>query len=553
MIFKNLITAAALAATAFVGSANAEDLPAIEIVGNKFYYSNNGSRFYLKGVAYQQDTANSTDSDFVDPLADADKCKRDVPYLQELQTNVIRVYALDPSEDHTECMEMLQDAGIYVIADLSSPDDSINRNDPKWTISLYDRYTSVIDAFHNYTNILGFFAGNEVTNQVSNTNASAFVKAAVRDSKAYIKAKGYRSIPVGYSANDDTDIRDSLADYFACGSDEERTDFFGINMYEWCGSSSYSKSGYSTITNQYKNLGIPLFFSEYGCNKVQPRRFQEVGTIYGDDMTGVWSGGIVYMYFQEDNDYGLVSVSGDEVSTLSDFSYYLEEIAKVSPSAEYSSTASNSSSTSCPTSTSNWDASTKLPPTPDELLCKCASAAAGCVVDDSVDEDDYGDIFGYICSQIDCAGIETDGSTGVYGAFSPCSSKDQLNFLLNLYYESNDQSLSACDFDGSASVQRARTASLCRALLLSAGSQGTGSVSASINTSKNSSSTSKSNGSSGSNSGSSGSGSNSSSGTSTSTSTGSNSGAGKQVSSEYLTKSLFVAISIALGFGVVFA
>ena len=39
--------------------------------------------------------------------------------------------------------------------------------------------------------------GNGVSNMYNNTDASAFVKAAIRDTKAYLKSKGHRSIPVG--------------------------------------------------------------------------------------------------------------------------------------------------------------------------------------------------------------------------------------------------------------------------------------------------------------------------------------------------------------------
>ena len=104
--------------------------------------------------------------------------------------------------------------GIYVISDLSEPNTSINRDSPVWDDQVYKRYTDVIDALAGYTNVMGFFAGaygayevvisgltevvgNEVSNMYNNTDASAFVKAAVRDTKAYIKAKISRSIPVG--------------------------------------------------------------------------------------------------------------------------------------------------------------------------------------------------------------------------------------------------------------------------------------------------------------------------------------------------------------------
>ena len=52
-----------------------------------------------------------------------------------------------------------------------------------------------------------------MTNNNTNTAASAFVKAAVRDSKAYIASKKFgRWIGVGYATNDDTKTRDFAAD-----------------------------------------------------------------------------------------------------------------------------------------------------------------------------------------------------------------------------------------------------------------------------------------------------------------------------------------------------
>ena len=72
----------------------------------------------MKGVAYQQDSAaggSSTGSDtYVDPLASESNCKRDVPLLKALGTNAIRTYAIDPTKDHSACMKLLDDAGIYV-------------------------------------------------------------------------------------------------------------------------------------------------------------------------------------------------------------------------------------------------------------------------------------------------------------------------------------------------------------------------------------------------------------------------------------------------------
>lgn len=225
--------------------------------------------------------------------------------MKQLNMNTIRVYAVDPTQDHTTCMQLLQDNGIYVVADLGQPGLSINRDTPAWNTQLYARYTSVVDMFAPYSNVIGFFAGNEVSNNKTNTNASAFVKAAVRDTKAYIKAKNYRQMYVGYATNDDATIRADLEKYFNCGNTSEAIDFWGYNIYSWCGDSSFTESGYDQRVAEFKNYSVPTFFAEYGCNTVQPRKFTEVEAIYGSQMTGVFSGGIVYMYFQEANDYGM--------------------------------------------------------------------------------------------------------------------------------------------------------------------------------------------------------------------------------------------------------
>ncbi|GIZ38138.1 hypothetical protein CKM354_000156100 [Cercospora kikuchii] len=485
--------ALASAAAAIVGSATAADLPSIVIKGSKFFYENNGTQFFMRGVAYQQDysgggsTGNTSDTQtYKDPLADADACKRDIPYLQELYTNTIRVYAINPDSNHDECMSMLADAGIYVVADLSAPVDgsSINRNSPAWNDALYERYTSVVDAMAGYSNVLGFFAGNEVSNQPNNTDASAFVKAAVRDTKAYIKSQNYRSIGVGYATNDDADIREDMEKYFNCGDQEAAIDFWGYNIYSWCGESSYSKSGYDVRTKEFSSYSVPVFFAEYGCNEVQPRPFTEVGALYGEKMTPVWSGGIVYMYFQEANDYGLVTVDGDSVKTNDDFDNLKSELAKIDPtgvnSASYSPT---NSPAACPTESSDWNAkSSPLPPSPNKELCTCMYNSLGCVVTSQTDVDDYGDLFGTVCGYGDdvCAGITANASTGSYGAYSMCNSTEQLAFAFNQYYLSQNSAADACDFNGAAVTKSATKASgSCQTLISEAGTAGTGTVTSS--------------------------------------------------------------------------
>ncbi|KAH0609529.1 uncharacterized protein H6S33_013015 [Morchella sextelata] len=477
-------TSLAVVASALVSTVSAADLDPIVIKGSKFFFKSNGTQFFMRGVAYQGSVTNSSATDtFVDPLADADGCKRDVPLLEELGTNVIRVYAIDTTADHTECMQLLNDAGIYVVSDLSEPSQSINRDSPVWDDTLYTRYTSVIDALANHTNVLGFFAGNEVSNNASNTNASPFVKAAVRDMKQYISSSGYRDIPVGYATNDDAGIRTQLADYFNCGDASDSVDFWGYNIYSWCGDSSYTESGYDVRTTEFETYNVPSFFAEYGCNEVQPRPFTEVEAIYGKNMTSVWSGGIVYMYFEETNNYGLVTIeSNGDAKTLTDFNNLKTELAKVTPTgvemASY--TPTNTAARSCPTSDADWSAATDLPPTPNKELCTCMLSSLSCVAASSVKDTDAADLFSYICGDagIDCAGIIANGTTGVYGAYSMCSPLERLAWAMNAYYEENSSSSDSCSFSGSGTTQVAATATgSCSTLLSEAGgTAGTGTV-----------------------------------------------------------------------------
>ena len=142
-----------------------------------------------------------------------------------------------------------------------------------------------------------------------------YIRAVTRDLNNYISKHSPRLIPVGYSAADVKEILTDSWAYLSCAingqsSDPSRIAFFGLNSYSWCGPTSstanYVASSYDKLIDDFGNTTIPLFFSEYGCNKVEPRVFDEVPVLYGN-MTSVLSGGIVYEYYQEtSNNFGLV-------------------------------------------------------------------------------------------------------------------------------------------------------------------------------------------------------------------------------------------------------
>lgn len=165
-----------------------------------------------------------------------------------------------------------------------------------------------MDAFHNYNNVLGFFVGNENIAKKEDSPAAPFLKAAARDLKAYRDNKGYRTIPVGYSAADIVQLRPMLQDYLTCGGNSsENVDFFALNSYSWCDPTNFNTSSYNMLQEYAVGFPVPIFFSETGCNVPGPRLWDDQDAVFGKPMVNDWSGSIIYEWLEEQNHYGLIS------------------------------------------------------------------------------------------------------------------------------------------------------------------------------------------------------------------------------------------------------
>lgn len=178
---------------------------------------------------------------------------------------------------------------------------------------------------------------------------------------------------------------------------------------------------------------------------------------------------------------GLVSVvDSTSVSTMADFKYYSSQIATVNPTGvnKASYTPTNTALRSCPTVGSAWDAEpSPLPPTADVDLCDCMYDASACVVAGSLASTKYAKLFSTVCGLTDCSGLTANATTGEYGAYGMCSTKQQLAFALNKYYVEQSRASDACSFAGSATVKAVTSATgTCSAQMKEAGSSGTGTV-----------------------------------------------------------------------------
>lgn len=216
---------------------------------------------------------------------------------------------------------MLANAGIYLVLDVNSPKpgQSLNRYEPwsSYNPNYVNHILKVVHQFSGYNNTLAFFAGNEVINDdISAKESPPYLKAVVRDMKVYMKNNSPRVVPIGYSAADDLRFRVSLAKYMECGDPDTAVDFYGVNSYQWCGHQTFETSGFDVLVKDYDDYSLPVFLSEYGCNAIMPRLFQEVAALYSERMTNVFSGGLIYEFAQEPNNYGLVEILEGGVAQL---------------------------------------------------------------------------------------------------------------------------------------------------------------------------------------------------------------------------------------------
>jgi hypothetical protein len=439
----------------------------------KYLYDDTGSRFYIKGVAYQpqgelavESEANSANggfpepSSFHDPLSSEANCTRDLPYLQQLNVNAVRVYSVNSSLNHDACMKLLDDAGIYVLLDVSLPlNGSIDRASPSWTTNLLDEYIRTIDAFHKYPNVLAYNIGNEVISTPRNTYAAPYVKAAARDIKAYLRSINSNAL-VGYAAVDgEADFRDAVAHYMTCGNDTETIDLYGLNNYQWCGASSLSASNWNTIAQGFSDMTVPTYMSEYGCITSPPRLWTEVAALLATPVSDVFSGGIAFSYFPTSDGYGMTTITGDTVTPNADFARLGAAYGNATGPNSPAQSAQQNTAATCPQESATLLATTELPPTPNPEVCNCLDKSAfACLVNDATANDPVkvGALINIACdmlaqagSDVDCSTIGSNGTTGTYGPLAMCSPDIKLSWAFSAYYMLNPVPTS-CDFAGNA-------------------------------------------------------------------------------------------------------
>ncbi|KAK4157791.1 Glucanosyltransferase-domain-containing protein [Chaetomidium leptoderma] len=278
----------------------------------------------VKGVSYIPGDSGA------DPLVDTKQCQIDASLMKKAGINTVYVYTADSTQDHDGCMDALAEHGIYVWLQLGDFPrvTSPTQTGPQWTLSIYAAWTEVLDAFAGYANLLAFGIGQEtITANATSTTVAPSLKAAARDLRAFRTARGYRPIPLSYSAADVASLRLPTAHYLTCGGSNENDaastsiDLLGLNIFLGC-----AKANWTALQHDFTDLlPIPVVISEAGCRTTDAggRDFADVALVLGGDEEGggfrdVFSGVSVFEWAMGGGDsegrYGVVRYPDDEAA-----------------------------------------------------------------------------------------------------------------------------------------------------------------------------------------------------------------------------------------------
>jgi hypothetical protein len=204
-------------------------------------------------------------------------------------------------------MTYFQNGGIYVLVSLSIWNNAespsalfIGSNGtkgipkPSWDGDIWDAYTGLVDELAGFSNLLGFVVGESWSQEYGSATFEEelpLAKAATRDIKAFMTARRYRNIPIGFFG-EDSPIDISLGvSYLNCGNVSESIDFWGL-YYSWCGDPGTA----TNLSSTYGNFGMPIFLGAYACVE-EDEDFVEVGQLYTPKMTTVFSGGFYSTWY----------------------------------------------------------------------------------------------------------------------------------------------------------------------------------------------------------------------------------------------------------------
>jgi hypothetical protein len=245
---------------------------------------------------------------YIDPLGDdwLSELRKDVPFFHQLGINTIFVDHSDPTQSPDRALQLLQDESIYVLLELFTNIELKDSHKVQAAdIDLQRLYSpakvrkalAVVSQTAHFPNILGYSISQSEIHSSASTKLAALHRAAVRDTKLFLRKSGSRQIPVGANMSSSQMFRGGALRYMAAGSTEERVDFMSYGVWDWVGPSSFSISGYKNLCEAFEPWPVPMFLAQYGtAYGGRARVLDEVECVFSPDMTGVFSGGFLHTF-----------------------------------------------------------------------------------------------------------------------------------------------------------------------------------------------------------------------------------------------------------------
>ena len=305
--------------------------------GKRFFDSVTGDYFPVQGIAYypRPNGGELAPYDNVDYFTPAYQhvWEPDIQRLRALGVNTIRIYAVDPSQNHDAFMCALQRAGIYVILELLADCDGCHigpdvglGEEACYPPSLKARGQWIVNEFSKYANLLLFSAGNEVTLYATNQEIvrnAVCQKKFLRDMRTYLDKCSQidhsilpRKVPVGMVNWDVERTLQTL--YFTCRTDPtdamENAEWYGLNAYQHCDGTAVAiqqLEGWWRLQQDFASyqLPMPALVAEFGCRASSfptldgfeaQRTWLQVDALWGDaSFIDVFAGGAVFEYSSE--------------------------------------------------------------------------------------------------------------------------------------------------------------------------------------------------------------------------------------------------------------
>lgn len=231
-------------------------------------------QFLIKGVPYEPRNSSLPGPESrINPLSDdwLENLRKDIPFFHRLGINTMFIECADATQSPRQAMQLLQNEGIYVLLKLDTDlvrGDSGQLKAAKINIArMYSpdevrKNLAIVRQTARFSIVRGYKISQSKIWTDATTKLAALHRAAVRDTKLFLKKLGLRPIPVGSSMSSDQMYRLNVIRYMTAGSPEERVDFISFGVYDWVGPSSFQMSGYKHLIKAFEAFPVPMFWGE---------------------------------------------------------------------------------------------------------------------------------------------------------------------------------------------------------------------------------------------------------------------------------------------------